>query len=171
MDNRELAAKKKAYKFNITDVFLIAVIIIAGSVLVYIVAETGLLRGAEEVYIFYTIEIPIIGNEFIHAISRISPGDRITDAVRGNDMGEIQEVRISPAFSDTEHSITGVVRNVPFPDHSRIQIDVKARGRSEDPNYTVNGQIIMVGARKYFRTRYFTWYGTCIAMDPVYDER
>ena len=73
MDNSNMA--KKPYRLNITDVFLIAIIIIAASVLVYVVAETGLLRSGEEVYIMYTIDIPIIGNEFLRGIQRISQGD------------------------------------------------------------------------------------------------
>lgn len=167
MDNRELAVKKKPHKFNITDVFLIAVIIIAALVLVYIVAETGLLGGGDDIYIYYTIDIYLLRNELIPAINRITAGDRITDAVRGNDMGEIQHFRILDGMSNTEDRIHGMVRRVPHPDHSRVQITVRARARKRGPNFEVNGQTIMAGVQLFFRTPHFTGYGNCIDIVPV----
>jgi len=167
MDNNNLNATKKPYKLNITDVFLIVIIIIAASVLVYVVAETGLLRSGDEVYIVYTIDIPIIGNEFLRGINRISPGDRIIDGSSGNDIGEIQQVRVSEAFENTIDLNTGIVRRAPHPDHSRVQLVVRARATGGEPNFFVNGRVIMTGIQMYFRTRHFTWYGTCIDIDII----
>ena len=158
---------KKSHRLNITDIFLIAVIIIAALVLVYVVAETGLLGGGDEFYIEYTIDIPIIDNEFLRGINRIAPGDRIVDGATGNDIGVIQQVRISEAFGNTTDLTVGVIQRVPHPNHSRVQLVVRARATGGDPNFRVNGRTIMAGILMYFRTRHFTWYGTCIDIEIV----
>jgi len=163
MDNT--ANRKKQYKFNVTDVFLIAVIAVAAAVLFYIVAETGLLGGGDEFYIYYTIDIPILRNELLDGVNRMSPGDRITDSVRGNDIGEIQQVRVSQAFVNSTNRERGIVERVIHPDHSRVQIDVRARAQYNSPRYTVNGQTIMKGIQIFFRTRHFTGHGNCTALE------
>ena len=166
MDKKD---KKKAYKFNITDAFLVAVIVVAALVLVYIVAETGLLQGGEEIYILYTIDMWILSNDFLPAISRIprgANGANITDNVRGNTLGVIQDVKISYAFEETTDLTRGIVRSVLHPDHSRVQFVVRARAARDGPNYRVNGQIIMVGVPLHFRIgQHFTGSGVCIAFD------
>jgi len=174
MDNKEFSAlknQKKPYKFNITDIFLILIIIIAASVLIYIIAGTNLFLGGDEVTVQYTIEIPLIRNEYRDAISQIMPGDKITDSVRGNDIGEIyQQVRISEGMSNTDDKITGIVRRVPHPDHSRILITVRAQAKKDGPKYVVNGKVIMVGTQIHFRTQHFMGYGNCVAFDIITED-
>jgi hypothetical protein len=175
MENREFSAiknHKKPYKFNVMDVFLILIIIIAASVLIYIVAGTGLIFGGEEVSIQYTIDISHIRNEFLPAINRITPGDKITDSIRGYDIGEIHSVKITEATSDTDDKNQGIIRKVPHPDHSRVQITVRAKAKQEGnaKNNYVNGRLIMVGVQMFFRTQHFTGYGNCVELIEITED-
>ncbi|MCL2099001.1 MAG: DUF4330 domain-containing protein [Oscillospiraceae bacterium] len=175
MDNKEIfdvktvKNQKKSYKFNITDVFLILIITGAASVLIYIVADTGLLFSGEEVSVQYTVEIPLLRNEFLPAINRITRGDKITDSVRGYDIGEIQSVGIFDGMANTEDKITGIFKRVSFPDHSRVLLTVRTKAKYDEPNYYVNGKLIMVGVQIFFRTQHFTGYGNCVSFTPVTD--
>jgi hypothetical protein len=173
MENREFAetvkSPKKPYKFNITDGFLILIILIAAAVLVYIVAGTGLFRGGGEITVQYTIEIPAIKNEFVEAISGIT-GYKITDSVRSYDIGEIQRVSISEAFENAIDGEKGVVTRARLPDHSRVLITVRAKAKMDGVKYSINGMIIMVGVQLHFRTQDFMGYGTCIAFDEIKED-
>ena len=176
MENKEFSAvknQKKPYKFNITDAFLILVIIIAASVLIYIVAGTGLLLGGEEVTILYTIEMRLVRNEFLPAINKIMPGDKITDSVRGYDIGEIQQVKISDGMVNAENKNKGIVERKPHPDHSRVLITVKAKAKKEGnaDNYMVNGKLKMVGVQMYFSTSHFMGYGMCVELEEIAEEQ
>ena len=175
MENKEFSAvktQKKLFRFNITDVFLIIVIIAAASVLIYIVTGTGLLSGGEEVTILYTIEMGLVRNEFLPAINKIMPGDKITDSVRSYDIGEIQQVRISAGMVDATNRTKGIVERKPHPDHSRVLITVKAKAKREGnaETYLVNGRLKMAGVQMYFSTPHFMGYGMCIEIEEITEE-
>ena len=157
------------HKFNVTDLILILIILAAAAVLIYIVAGTNLFLGGEEIDIQYTIEMPLVRNEYLPAINKIMPGDKITESVRSYDIGEIQKVSISEGLAETTNLEKGIVQRVPYPDHSRLLITVKAKAQkdSKDLNYLINGKIIMVGVQIHFRTQHFTNTGTCIAMEVI----
>ena len=173
MDNNGFEAakgQKKIYKFNAADIFLILLIIIAASVLIYIVAGTGLFSGGEEITIEYTVLIPMIKNEFLPAVNRLAAGDRFTDSVRMYDIGEIQSVKIMEALENSTDRVNGIVRRVAFPNHSRVQVTVRAKAKKDGVNYSINGRIIMVGMQVHFRTNDLVSYGTCIALEHVKEE-
>jgi len=169
MDNREFSAAKSQNKFNATDVFLILVIMIAAAILIYIVAGTGLFARGAELTIEYVIEIPLIRNEFLPAINQMQ-GERITDAVRGYDIGVVHQVRILDGMADAEDRVHGIVRRVPYPDHSRVFITVRAQAVRNYPRYLVNGRNIMVGVQMFFRTPHFTGYGNCVELTEITGE-
>lgn len=173
MENKEFSTEvknpKSPHKFNITDAVLILIIIIAAAVLLYIVLGTRLFLGGEEVAIQYTIEITPIKNEFVPAISKLMPGDKITDSIRGYDMGTIKKVQISEAYENVENRDMGIVQRTLRPNHSQVLITVEAKAQkdSKDINYLINGKIIMSGMQLYFRTQHFVNYGTCIDFTEV----
>ena len=172
MENKEFSTpinQKKLYKFNATDVFLILIIAIAAAILIYIVAGTDLFMRGDEVTIQYTIEIPLIRNEFLPAINNMQ-GEQITDAVRGYNLGVVHQVRILDGMADGEDRVHGVVRRVPYPDHWRVFITVRAQARRNYPRYFVNGRNIMVGVQMFFRTPHFTGYGNCIELTEITEE-
>jgi hypothetical protein len=174
MDNKEFEtakSPKKPYKFNITDAFLILIIIIAASVLIYIVLGTGLFTGGEEVTIEYTIDISLIKNELVPAINRL-PGEKITDSIRGYDIGEIHQVRISEANENADNKIDGIIVETPYPNHSRVLLIVRAKARKDSKgiNYLVNGKLIIVGSPVHFRTQHFVGYGNCITIDEIKED-
>jgi len=173
MENKnfsESARPKKSYRFNIIDFILMVLIIAAVSVLIYIMLGSNLLTGSEDTTIIYTIEMTPVRNELIPSISQITPGTRITDSVRRNNIGEIQEVKISDAYSNNTDLETGVVYRKPYPDHSRVLITVKAKCKKEKAKYVVNGKTIMVGVQVNFRTPYHVNYGNCVFIEEISED-
>ena len=171
MDNKRLSERpKRIYKFNVIDFVLIVVILAAVLLLVYIMLGNNLLAGKENTTIIYTIEIDVLKNEFISAVSQITPGTKVIDSIRSYDIGEIQSVKISDSYVNMTDLETGVVNRKPFPDHSKVVITVKAKCVKDKVRYTVNGKTIMVGVQINFRTPYFISYGTCRYLEEVNED-
>ena len=156
---------KREYKFNIIDIILILVVVAAAAALIYVMGGNSLFAGDETVELLYTIEIPLIKNELIPAINKIEAGTRVTDSVRSYFIGEVQDVKVDAAFTNTINLDKNVVERNPYPDYSRVTIQVKAEKVIKDKSgYSVNGKTVRVGERIDFRTPYFVSYGNCIAV-------
>ena len=169
-NNKHLEKQKKAYRFNIIDLILIVLIVGAVSALAYIMLGTNILTGGEDKTIIYTIEIPLINNDFITALNKIKPGAKIIDSVRSYDIGEVREVKIADAYSNNTDMEVGVVYSKPYPDFSNVKITVKAKCKKEQARYVVNGKTIMVGVAINFRTSNFVGYGNCIYLEEITEE-
>jgi hypothetical protein len=155
-------------KFNIIDFILIVFIIAAVSALVYIMLGNNIFSGAEETEIVYTIEMRLVRNEFIPALSKIIPGTELIDSVRNHEIGKVVGVEITDAFENTTDLLTGVVNRVPYPDHSRVRITVEAKAEKEnDVKFVVNGKTVMTGIPVHFRTPYFVGMGMCVYSDEI----
>ena len=163
--------KMEKRKFNIIDFILVVFIVAAASVLVYIMLGNSIFSGSKDATIVYTIEISLLRNEFLPAIEQMVPGTEVTDSVRFHEIGKVQRVEISDAYENETDLITGVVNRVPYPDHSRVRIIVKADAKIEDGfKYVVNGRTIMVGIPVHFRTPSFVSHGMCVYLDILNEE-
>jgi len=168
MENKKAVGnQKKPRRFNIIDFMLIVLIIAAMAILIYILLGNDIFSGSEDTEILYTIEIELIKNDLLPAVSKITPGTKLTETVRHNEFGEVQKINITEAYSHTTDSINGVARLVPYPDHSKVTIVVKAKCKKEDPKYIINGKTIMVGIPISFRTTDFIGYGKCVYIEEI----
>jgi len=171
MDNRKLSERqKRTYKFNVIDFALIVIILAAVALLVYIMLGNNLLKGKEDTTILYTIEIDLLKDELVTSANQITPGTKITDSVRGYEIGEVQKVTVTDAYQNRTDMETGVVNSKPFPKHSKVTITVKTKCVREKAKYVVNGKIIMVGVQISFRTPYFMSYGTCKYLEEINED-
>ena len=154
------------YKFNIVDIILILIVITAAAALIYVLGGNNLFAGDDVVDLLYTIEISMIKNELVPSINQIQPGTKVTDSVRGYFIGEVQEVKVDAATTNSFNMDKGVIEKKPYPNYSKVHIIVKAaKVEKSTAGYSVNGKIIMVGERVDFRTPYFVSYGYCVAVD------
>ncbi|MCL1859851.1 MAG: DUF4330 family protein [Oscillospiraceae bacterium] len=173
MDNRNFSnpvSRKKTYRFNIIDFILIVIIIAAVSLLIYIMLGNNLFAGSENTTILYTIEIPLIRNDFLGSLHLITKGTTIIDSVRSYNIGEVQEVKRTDAYSNTTNLEDNIVLSKLYPDHSKVTITVKAKCKKDKAKYEVNGKPIMVGTRLDFRTPYLVSYGNCVAIEEINDD-
>jgi len=159
---------KKAYKFNIIDIILVAFILVAASVLVYIMLGNEIFGGSDETEIIYTLEMTLVRDEHIANIRKIMPGTELIDSVRNHEIGEVLGVDVIDAYVNETDMETGVVRRVPYPGHSTVTIRVKAECKIEDGfKYVINGKPIMVGMPVNFRTPHFVGLARCIYLEEA----
>lgn len=176
MDNKKISnpigiGRKKTYKFNFIDFMLIIIIIAAVSLLIYIMLGNNLLVGSEDTTILYTIEIPLIRKDFLGSVHLITKGTTIIDSVRSYNIGEIQDVKVTDAYSNTTNLEDNIVISKLYPDHSKVTITVKAKCKKDKASYVVNGKTIMVGTRLDFRTPYLVSYGNCVAIEEIKEDK
>lgn len=176
MDSRKFsdhavnASRPKPHKFNIIDFILILVIAAAVSLLVYIMLGNNVFMGSENATILYTIEISLIKNDFLSSAHLITKGTKIIDSVRTNDLGVIQDLKITDAVALTTDLEMGVVREVPYPDFSKVVITVLANCKKDKVKFVVNGETIMVGIKIDFRTPYLVGSGVCTSLAEIDEE-
>ena len=163
-------SRKKSNKFNFIDFILIVIIVAAVSLLVYIMLGNDIFSGGENATILYTIEIPLIRNDFLGSAHLMIKGTTIIDSVRSYNIGEVQDVKVTDAYSSTTNLETGVVTDKRYPDHSKVTITVKAKCKKDKAKYEVNGKTIMVGTRLDFRTPYLVSYGNCISIEEIKND-
>ncbi|MCL2158378.1 MAG: DUF4330 domain-containing protein [Oscillospiraceae bacterium] len=167
MDNKPESGQKKQYRFNIVDFVLIIVIVAAVSMLVYIMLGNNIFAGSEDSTIMYTIEISLIKDDYLSMANLITKGTKIIDSVRTNELGIIQDVKITDAYSLTTDMETGVVKETAYPDHSKVVITVLAKCKKDKAKFVVNGETIMVGVPINFRTPYLVSYGNCTSLVEI----
>jgi len=172
MENKDfsetLNSKKREYKFNIVDIMLILLIVAAAAVLIYILGGNTLFANDDIVDLLYTIEIPLLKNELISSVNQIQAGTRVTDSVRSYFIGEVQQVKVDAAFTNSINRDKRVVESKPYPGFSKVTIQVKAeKVEKSNIGYVVNGKIIMVGERIDFRVSSFVSYGNCVAVEEL----
>lgn len=194
MNNRNFADKperqRKSHKFNIIDLLLIIIIIAAAAVLMFIMIGSNFFGESEETIITYTIEIPMIKNDFIETIKKVDEtkgikGQKILNSSRLTEMGEIQSIEFSPAIQNkSDLSDDGKVYERVHPDHSKVVITIKAKCKIEyaekvagrekvAARYFVNGDYVAVGVQMFFRTPYLVGYGNCtsVKIEPAKTDK
>ncbi|MCL2813922.1 MAG: DUF4330 domain-containing protein [Oscillospiraceae bacterium] len=175
MDGRKFSdhagiTQKKARKFNIIDFILIMVILAAVALVVYIMLGNDVLGGSEDTAILYTIEIDLIRNDFLSSAHLMTKGTKIIDSVRTNELGIVQDIKITDAFALTTDLEPGVIIEAPYPDYSKVVITVLAKCKKDKIKFVVNGQPIMVGMSINFRTPYLVSYGNCTSLAEADEE-
>lgn len=175
MDSRKFSDRagltpKKTRKFNIIDLILIAVILAAVSLVVYVMSGHDVLGGSEDTAILYTIEIDLIKNDFLSSARLMTKGTKIIDSVRTNELGVVQDIKITDAFALTTDLETGVIMEAPYPGYSKVAITVAAKCKKDKIKFVVNGQPIMVGMSINFRTPYLVSYGNCTSIAETDEE-
>jgi len=164
------AEPKKAYRFNIIDFMLILVIAAAVALLVYVMLGNNILKGDDDSIILYTIEIPLIKNDFLPPVEGMMKGEKIIDSVRTNELGVVQDVKITDAVVLSTNLETGIIKETPYPNFSKVVITVRSECKIDKPKFVVNGANIMVGISINFRTPYLVSYGYITSLVEIDEE-
>lgn len=157
------ATKTKKIRFNIIDILLLAVFVLAVGILIYILAVGGRdsSAAAEPVEIIYEVELKNVREVFRGAIK---VGDTVVDSVKRYTIGEVIDVRYEEAVYTGVDKTTGQLVNSPYPGRTNIIMTVQAMADTASGHYSVDGYQLMVGKGIYFRTPDFTGSGYLISL-------
>lgn len=176
---------KKKYGFNIIDVLIILLVIAIGVVLYYYMSARNTLASNLEVDVEYVVELKVVDAEFT---DNFNIGDKVVETVRDQQIGEIVNVEVTPAYnvatntdtgemfisyypqieSDTEGNTEGTEE--PKYEFYNIKVTVRDTFKRSDKGYKKNAFNLVTGQLVYFRIPGYIGEGFCIATNEINEE-
>jgi hypothetical protein len=135
---------KPRWKLNIFDIIIIAVVIIAAGVLLYLWRFSGnSSNGAATIPVHYTIEL----NGMLGGTSeKINEGDTVMDSTKKFIMGTVVSVTSGPATTPQKNLETGDTVVSEVPDKEAVLIELMCNCASTDSQITAeSGYVIRIG--------------------------
>lgn len=166
MENKE----KIKFRFNLIDAVLVAVILAAAVLLVYIFSSSSvsLFGGKSSVDIIYTVELRKIREEF-RSEDLIKVGDSVTDSVTLYAIGEVVEEAVYEPFMYKGVDSEGKVKTEKYPDFMNITLTIRASADTSEGIYSIGGYSMAVGKKVSLRVPNFTGEGYCTSIREVND--
>ena len=94
----------KKYRFNIIDILIVLAIIAVVAVMYYFTVARNDVVTNSEVLVDYTIELKTVRAEHI---DNIKLGDKVVETVRDQQIGEVVDIQIVPAYNLSTNMETG----------------------------------------------------------------
>ena len=158
MNNNAKENAKRRFRFNFIDALLLIVIIAVAALLVYIFTSDDGFGTVDTVTIEYQVLISGIRDEFKDLVQI---GDKVIDSVGLFEIGEITDVKYSQYMYAVNDEVNGVTVMTEYPEHSEMEVHIRAEASVEDGLYYINGYKIAVGTLVSMRTPNFVEQGYC----------
>lgn len=185
---------QKKYRFNIIDVLIILVVIAIGVVMYYYMSARNTMASNLEVEVEYTVELKTV---YIDYVDNINIGDKVVETVRDQQIGEVVEVVVSPAYNvatntetgetyiayypqingseeeestDGEASEEGEEKTEPVYEYYNVRVKVRDTFKKSDNGYKKNAFDLSVGEKVNFRVPHFVNEGYCIEIKEIAKE-
>jgi len=161
MNNKPNTTAKRKFRFNFIDTILLLVIIAAAALIIYIFTSDGGFGTVDTVTVEYQVLISGIRDEFKDFVQI---GDKVIDSVGLFEIGEVTDVRYSTYMYAVNDPVTGTTVLTEYPEHSDMELHIRAEASLENGIYYINGYKIAVGTLVSFRTPNFTEQGYCTVL-------
>lgn len=167
MDKTDTKASKvkkepgKKFALNFIDFILIAVIIIAAGMLIFIFTSRDVVNtsGGQSAAVEYTVRIDPMNEEFK---SLVKVGDKVFDADKLYAIGEVTDISYSTAYYKGTDKATGAIKLSEYPGMVSMTITVRVNASVSDGGFSVSDYSIAVGREMNIRTPNFTGTGVCM---------
>ncbi|MFA6948968.1 MAG: DUF4330 domain-containing protein [Eubacteriales bacterium] len=161
------ASRRRSPVSYVIDIVLLAIIIGAATLLIYIFTSSGgsgKLTGAVTKNIEYTVLLSEVRDQFK---GLVGIGDSVTDTVKLMPIGEVVDIKYEDTIRTIEDSSTGTLKYAVMPDKFDMFVTVKAAAQLENGYYYIDGYQISVGTLVSLRVPEFTGSGYCTAIREV----
>lgn len=187
MDN-----KTKKYRFNVIDVLIILVIVMVVAVMYYFTVARNSVVSNSEITVDYTVELKTVRSEHI---DNIKIGDRVVETVRDQQIGEVIDVQVSPAYNIVTNTVTGETYKSFYPainlppesdadsqaeapdeeaeiieplyDYYNVRVTIRGNVKKSESGYNINGFNVVVGEQVHFRVPSYVNSGYCVNIAEV----
>ena len=128
-----MKAKQKKYRFNIIDVLIILIILAIGVVMYYYMGARNTVASNLEVDLEYVVELKTVHRDYL---DNISIGDKVVETVRDQQIGEIIDIKVSPAYNIATNTDTGDMYISYYPQiNTDGEVTEGAEGTQTEPEY------------------------------------
>lgn len=159
--------KKRAFSFNIIDVALIIIALIAISSLVFLLMgrQISTTSGTKTVSLEYKVEFSPTRQEYKNLIKI---GDSFTYTESLSDIGEVVDVTYSDYYYKGVNE-NGQTVQTPYPNMITITVTLRADAVKTDTGYEINGCPIIVNEDLNIRVPFFTGTGKITSITVAND--
>lgn len=160
--------KKKEGRFNLIDFLIILLILLLVASIIYLFSPISWVKrliSEEPRYIYYTVELRGVGEEYL---DKISENQTVVDSVSKNMIGTVTDVDYSTKYTELQlveqdGEALGVLAE--HPNRYNVIVTVYASAKYvEGSGYLVNHQRIAVGEKLSLRFPNFSSEGYCIGL-------
>ena len=157
---------KTKIKFNIIDILLVLLIVVAAAFAVYLLRSGRISSDQQktEREIQYTVLLTNVKSRFK---GNIQAGDSVTDTVKLMPIGEVTDVKTVQTTVQIEDYQEGRLVTATLPDTYDISVTVTATATVSDGYYMIGGYQINVGTLVSLRVPNYTGSGYCTAVTEV----
>ncbi len=160
-------ANNRKLRFNLIDLVILAVIVLAALLLLYVFVWSGrgeTAEGDQYADIEYVIEIQNVNEAFA---SSIQAGQPVEDAVERKNMGEVKWVSTKPTQVINFNYTTGKEEYSEVEGKINLYVTISARAVETESSFTVNGYEVCVGKQMSAIFPNFQGYGYCIELTKL----
>lgn len=112
-----------------------------------------------EVPLIYTVRFPLVRTAYTYGIEK---GDSVLDAVGKREIGQVIDVTISPAMTETYDRTHGRLRSVAYPDHVTLTLRIRCNAYPTDDGWSLSGLVLSRGKKLPLRLPNFAGTGICV---------
>ena len=161
-ENRQ---KSKKVRLNFIDFILIAVMLLALGMLIFIFSTGDISISAKnKATVEYTVEIDRVPEEFKNLVK---VGNTVYDTETLCNLGEVIDISYSSSYYKGADNATGDIVYSEYPDEVRMTITIKASASKTDTGYSVSDYSLSVGKSMRIRVPDFTGIGICSSIDAA----
>ena len=149
--------EKKKFKFNITDIVIILVVILLAVFGWGIISDKGESSVTAVSDVSFTVEITKCDKSFGDAIAI---GDDIYDSLQGGYYGKVENVEIMPETTVAPNADSGTFSLETYPDRYSVYVTIKGTPTTmTDGNIMFANQKVKVGTMAYLKSAGYVGFG------------
>ena len=156
-------------RFNMLDIIIAMVFFAAVTILsIFLVFnhyssdKNSQLKKSTE--IDYVVTMEIVNNAFYGCIKE---GDEVIDTIKNADLGTVVDVKYSDSTFTALNQQTGKLETLLYPDHSKVDITLRAKVKLKEGVYMLGENQITVGSKFNFRVPNFVGEGFCTRINVL----
>lgn len=159
-------ASRSAYRFNIIDILLILIILLAAGLAAYLVIPHG--SGAEDAKkstpITYQITVNSLAQRFK---GNVKEGDLVYLDDSDTAIGEVQNVTYSPSVYIGTNRENGTLTYLDYPGELTMTVTIRATADMTEDIYDIDGFILEIGMVIDFRVPNLLASGRCTEITEI----
>lgn len=179
--------KKKKHIFNIIDILIILLVIGIAMVMYYYMSARNTLASNLEVDVEYVVELKVVDANYV---DKIKKGDKVVETVRDQQIGEVMNVEISPAYNIATNAETGETYVsyypplVPSDDENiteeqpeepkyefyNVKVTIRDTFKRSEKGYKKNAFTLVTGQSVFLRVPGYIGEGFCISTREIDKE-
>ncbi len=154
--------RKESRHLNLLDIFIIVIVaaLIGGGWYVYHNYTQNQRQNMVDAE--YQVEIKGVDQSFVDSITK---GDDLRESIKGNALGNVEAIEVTPASNVNTDYLNGRFVAVPVPNKLDLVLKIQSKAVVTDQSISVGGLTIKIGQRLYIKGKGYANQGYILNID------